>query len=115
MSNINSILEQLYGNKTYQNNSFFYDWAHNEGKYVLSLDVPGFAKEEISVKTKENKLTVKVSPTAKNKRQGLDATFIVPKNVDFAKVSAELTNGILDVHLPEKDSPENKENFVKIT
>ena len=105
----------LFYNLIDSSSNFEYDWPHENGKYLLSFDVPGFSKEEVSVKTKQGRLIIKALPSKENKRNPKSIVFILPKDCDLAKTYAELENGVLNVSLPEKESSENKEISIKIT
>lgn len=95
--------------------TFDYTWKLEKNKYILSLDVPGFSKSEISVKSKQGKVTVSLSPSENNKRKARSGSFLFPKECDLAKITAELENGVLELSVPEKDSEENREFSIKIT
>ncbi len=94
---------------------FNYSWELENHKYILSLDVPGFSKDEVSVKSKQGKVIVSLLPAEGNKRKAMSGSFLFPKECDLTKITAELENGVLEVCVPEKENPENKEISVKIT
>lgn len=95
------------------------DVYDTEDNYVLKMDVPGFAKDEIKVEFKKDTLTI--SGERKNDKSTEDTTyhrnersagnfsrsFSMPRNVDGNAINAKLKNGILELRIakPEEQKP----------
>ena len=75
-----------------------------DNAYVLQIPLPGIAKEDISIKVREdNKLEVK----AVRKFEGKDSTvytkyYSLNELVDITKITSKYNNGLLQVDLPFK-------------
>ena len=66
--------------------------------YRLRLDLPGFAREEISLSLEKHKLTV----TAKSELEDaflpeLERTYNLSEDIDPDSINAKLNNGVLDL------------------
>jgi len=112
----NDVLEHS-SNKAINN---YYKPAANikevESSFMIELALPGFAKEEISMKMEKNVLTIsagqEVKESEKNEEYSLQEfrktgkyqrSFIIPESVDTEVITAEYLNGILKVTLPKKE------------
>jgi len=89
------------------------DIYENEGEILLQAELPGVSKEEISINIDNGKLTL--AGTRKLNRSGAIAweefgnatyqrSFSVPQTIDVTKVSAELKEGVLWLHLPKSEA-----------
>ncbi len=82
-------------------------------KFVVSLRVPGFAKEELKISAEKNTLTVKgeksSTATSENERvlrrefqaATFSRSFQLPETVNFDAITAEHVNGVLNVSIPK--------------
>jgi len=86
----------------------------DEKMFAIELALPGFEKEEISMKLEKDLLTIlagrqKKESDVKYTRSefGFNAkysrTFILPENIDSEAIAAEYRNGILTVSIPKKE------------
>lgn len=79
-----------------------YELYEQEDEFVLSVELPGFDPEEISVSWHEGVLNI--SGEHEDDRRGTQRTyhrrFRFPKTIDEDVISAEYKNGVLEVHLP---------------
>lgn len=105
------------------------DVEETEKGYVLSMEVPGFKKEEIDLQLKNGYLTVSASHCessceGENKKKfvrkerscsSMKRSFYVGEDVSEGDVEASLENGVLkvDVKKPEKKLPESKKILIK--
>jgi HSP20 family protein len=101
------------------------DVQEEEGNYLLSLEVPGMAKEDIKIETLENQIVVsgerkfeaKKSTGAflySERRFGkFRRVFALPAHIDAEKVEAHYQDGVLRVLVPKAES--SKARQVKIT
>jgi len=81
-------------------------------KYVISLLVPGSAKDQISVTTEKDTITIKgentAQPLAEHERYtrrefqfgGFSRSFQLPGHVDLETITADHVNGVLHIHIP---------------
>lgn len=86
-----------------------FDWSddtcelHEEdGEYVLTIELPGFEKEEISVTWDDGMLNV--AAEHEDEDRGRSRTyhrrFRLPQPIDADGIEAAYTNGVLEVRLP---------------
>ncbi|MBX2973382.1 MAG: Hsp20/alpha crystallin family protein [Flavobacteriales bacterium] len=84
-------------------------------KFVVSLRVPGFAKDELKISTEKDTLTVKgeksTTANAENERflrrefrtETFTRSFQLPETVKLDAITAEHTNGVLNVSIPKSE------------
>ncbi len=95
-----------------------YDTKEN---YVLKMDLPGVAKEDVNVEFKDSVLTVRGDRKENKEEKGDNyystesvrgkfyRAFRFPDNVDGHKIDATMKNGILELRVakPEEIQPKN--------
>jgi HSP20 family protein len=79
-----------------------YELYEEEDAFVLSVELPGFDTDEISVSWNDGVLNIaaEAEDSTRNQRQTYHRRFRFPKDVDDEAISAEYANGILEVRLP---------------
>lgn len=90
--------------------------SEDENKYTIELALPGFSKEEVSIKFEEEVLTVTAGRQPKEDVKGpkytwnefgfkskYERSFQLPETVNADQISAAFENGILLVTLPKKE------------
>jgi HSP20 family protein len=90
--------------------------SEDENKYNIELALPGFSKEEVSIKFEEEVLTVTAGHQPKEDVKGpkytwnefgykskYERSFQLPETVDADNISAAFVNGILNISLPKKE------------
>ena len=79
-----------------------YELYEQDDEFVLSVEMPGFDPEEISVSWQDGVLNIAAEHENehRNQRRTYHRRFRFPKDVDDESISAEYTNGILEVRLP---------------
>ena len=77
-----------------------YDVEERDDHYVLHLEMPGVARDKLSIEMKENTLTV----AAERGERKFNASFTLPAHVDAAKVEADYVDGILSIRLPKAEA-----------
>jgi len=88
----------------------------DEKNYLLELALPGFSKEEITIKFEEEVLTITAGREPKEDEKGpkytwnefgyksrYERSFQLPETVNADEISAAFENGILFVTLPKKE------------
>lgn len=91
-----------------------------EKSFAISLDMPGFGKEDIDIEVKDNHLIVtgerkSASKTEKNnvlrseRRYGkYSRVFSLPQNLKIDAIEARYENGVLDIRVPKEEKSQPK-------
>ena len=86
-----------------------------ETGFELTVEFPGFSTKELEVKVEENILSIKAARKAEKEKKeknvvrqerrdtSFEKTFVLPKDIDTAKIEADLKNGLLKMTLPRKE------------
>jgi HSP20 family protein len=98
------------------------DLADHGGAYVVTVDLPGFERDDVDVKLREERLTIRADredrveragPTdgedgryvrRERRRRSVDRTVNLPGPVVPAEATASLHNGVLTVRLPTRET-----------
>ena len=89
------------------------DIYENDDELLLYADMPGVAKENITVTVDNGELVISgvrslsCSGTVKREEFGdvkFLRTFSVPQTIDVEKVNAEMKEGVLRLHLPKSEA-----------
>lgn len=91
-----------------------------DGKYILSLAIPGVAKEDVAINIEKNKLTIKskVEDNTEIKYRlrefnytNFERAFTLSEDVDIDNISAKFEDGILTISIPtlEEAGPQKVE------
>ena len=90
------------------------DLADKGDKFVLTADLPGMEKDEVSVNITDSQIeiTAEHKESKEEKRKDYirqersqvryERTLLVPEEIVGSKVTAKMTNGVLMVELPKK-------------
>ena len=85
----------------------------NDDEILLKADLPGVARENLSINLENDTLTIEAvyaaGFTGTCQRREFDATnyrrvFTLPKGIDMEKTAAEFRNGVLYLHLPKSSA-----------
>jgi HSP20 family protein len=89
------------------------DVYENDNSYVISAEIPGVDKENISVDLKDNVLTIKGESSCKDEKKEekyfckeraygkFQRAFTLPRGADSEKISADYKDGVLKVSIPK--------------
>ena len=80
------------------------DIYENTDELLLVADLPGVAKDDLTIHFEKGQLTVEGRRRAENDdARAFDyrRIFAVPQGIDAQGIGAELANGVLRVHLPK--------------
>jgi HSP20 family molecular chaperone IbpA len=89
------------------------DVFENDHEVLVVADVPGVSEDAFEVQVENDKLTIETKRHAVNDARALGReyeevdyarSFRIPAGIDAPKVSAELKNGTLTVHLPKSEA-----------
>ncbi len=88
---------QLFGTGTDD-----YELYEEDGEFVLTVEMPGFDPEEITVAWNDGALNIAAEHTDdhRNQRRTYHRRFRFPKAIDDAGIAATYNNGILEIRLP---------------
>ncbi len=99
--------------------TFKIDVQDNENEYVIEAELPGIAKEEVSVSLDDGRLKIAVNKEEsiekeeknyihRERRCTAMARNVFLANPDDQGIAAKLDNGVLTVVVPKKVKPESK-------
>jgi HSP20 family molecular chaperone IbpA len=101
---------------------FSTDVIEKDGNYVLEAELPGFAKEDISVNLKNDILTIAASHKEEKKEEDKETKYLRRErressysrsfrvsNVTPEDITATYENGVLEVTFPKRDKLPEKE------
>ena len=89
------------------------DIYENRDEILVLADVPGARTDGVTVRLEKNELYLHArredvqdgEPVLRGTRTAdYSRTFIVPRGVDAEKITAQLTGGVLRIHLPKSDA-----------
>lgn len=87
------------------------DVFENSDELLVIADMPGVAEQALAVHFEKGKLTLNGKRTApptgvlrheEAPTATFERTFLVPQGIDAERISAELSAGVLTVHLPKQ-------------
>jgi HSP20 family protein len=111
-----SIFDRVFGDRPLTDDRVDYrvqprmDVSEEESKYAVTLDIPGLAKEDITIKVENG--AMKIEGERKEERAGkyhlaeracgrFYRSFALPDDVDAEKIEAKAANGVLEITLPK--------------
>jgi HSP20 family molecular chaperone IbpA len=100
-----------------------FDILENEDELVLYGDLPGVDSPDLDIRFENNELTIHANVGARHQdvaflygEYGIGdfhRTFTIGEAVDTARISAELRNGVLTLHLPKTEAVKPRRIEVK--
>jgi HSP20 family protein len=103
------------------------DIKENENGYELTVDVPGFNKDQVNVKLNDGYLTISASESSSNDQQGKNGRYIRRErftgsyersfyvgDIEQKDIHAKLSNGVLTVNFPKESPKKNTVNSIAI-
>lgn len=87
------------------------DVFENEHEILVIADMPGVSQSDMNIHFEKGRLTisgkrnqVKSTPATEAANADFLRTFLVPQGIDAESIAAELSAGVLQVHLPKHAS-----------
>jgi HSP20 family protein len=90
------------------------DIKEDAGHYVILMNMPGVAKDHVSITSDDNGLTIRTTEDEKNSDESLktvyrermggtyERQFHFEEPVDLEKTTARMENGVLELTVPKK-------------
>jgi HSP20 family protein len=85
-----------------------YDIKETKDHYLVTFDMPGVKKEDISIEVKDNQLSIRGERRHERSFGKFERTFALPSNVDTEKVEANYEDGVLNVALPKAQAAKGR-------
>ena len=122
----------LFNNKSQAPKGFrnpVMDFYETEKELIAKIEIPGVKKEDIKLEIKNNTLTLraenKIEKENKDEKSGYYKiergytrymrSLPLPENIDESKVKAKYKDGLLEVHIPKKETiSSEKGKFITI-
>lgn len=91
----------------------YVDVFENEQEILVVADLPGVAREDLSIELDENELTIEgrrkphtegTSLSAEYRPSDFRRSFVLPQGIDRDKVDAQLAAGVLRLRLPKAEA-----------
>eukprot|EP01156_Anaeramoeba_ignava_P018373 Anaeramoba_ignava/a91563_64.p1 GENE.a91563_64~~a91563_64.p1 ORF type:complete len:151 (+),score=24.28 a91563_64:23-475(+) len=109
------------------------DVVEKDGSFGLSVELPGYGKDDVEIKVDNNLLTISAAEIkeAKEERKeenkesvryimhersgrSFTRTFVLPKDVDKENIEASFENGLLELNIPKIPKAEPKKIDIKV-
>ncbi|WP_137285051.1 Hsp20/alpha crystallin family protein [Halorussus salinisoli] len=91
-----------FPSRLFETGSNDYELYEEDGEFVLNGEMPGFDPEDISVTWDDGVMNIAAErdDETRGRRQTYHRRFRFPKDIDDAAITAEYTNGVVEVRLP---------------
>ena len=104
--------------------SYPVDVREDDGKVIVDAELPGFKPEEVDVSVDRGVLHIVAEHKEPAKKHGtshlnerrytrVERAFTLPAEVDVSRVSAQLSDGVLHLEMPETEASKPKQITVK--
>lgn len=100
-----------------------FDIVETDDELVLYGDLPGVAKDDLDVRFENGELTVQAKVASRHAEHeflygeygigDFHRSFSISQTIDAEKISAELHNGVLTLHLPKVETAKPRRIAVK--
>lgn len=101
------------------------DIRQEEGGFVVEVELPGRSKKDFNVDVDHNLLTISSGEeqsgehtehgyVVRERRWGsFKRSFMLPRDIDVDRISADYQDGLLTVHIPQPAKPKPKQISIK--
>lgn len=98
----------------------------SDAHYEITMELPGVEKDDIDISLHDGVLTVKGEKRSERKEEGegyffsereygrFQRTFRLPGDVKEGEVSADFSNGVLQIRVPKRGADEAKVKKIKV-
>ena len=135
LEGIQTRLNRLFGDppaRRFEEGEFFSNWApavdiqETEAEYTVKADLPDVKKEDVKVEVENGVLTVEGERKQEKEEKGKKfhkveraygrfvRRFVLPTELDAAKVQAEFKDGVLNIRLPKTAAAKPKTVEIKV-
>lgn len=102
------------------------DIAETNGELVVAAELPGMARDDVSIRIENNVLTLKGEKKHEEEKKGTNyhriersygtfsRSFSLPSTVDTSKVKAAFKDGVLTITLPKTEEAKGKEIPIEV-
>jgi len=102
------------------------DIAEHDDEYIVRIELPGVAKDDVKVVIQENMLTIRGEKKQEKDSKGSDyhrversygafqRSFTLPSTVKGDKIDASFKDGVLNIALPKAEEAKRKEIEVRV-
>jgi len=102
------------------------DIAEHDDEFIVKIELPGVAKDEVKIVMQENTLTVRGEKKQEKESTGakyhrversygaFQRSFTLPSTVNGSKIDAAFKDGVLTITVPKSDESKRKEIEVKV-
>lgn len=103
-----------------------FDMADEGDEFVITADIPGYEKDEIDLRVRDNMLFIRAEHEQEAEERDIDylrserehrsmrESVTLPESVDEENITATCKNGVLTVHLPKKEPTEAEGRQIEI-
>ncbi len=108
-------ISQFFGNDELQQTTPKVNITETPARFTISLTVPGFSKDQISVTSEQDVVTVKAEKAETKTDEGerflrrefhsnaFSRSFRLPDTVNAEGITAEQVDGVLRIHVPKAE------------
>lgn len=107
---------QMDGQRTHRNVNAFrppVDVYESSDGLLLRMDVPGVAEQDLNIEINQRTLSVNAKRVTNTGEMAYARHFNVPEDLEVKDITARLTDGVLDLHLPRRE--ETKPRKIRVT
>jgi len=94
------------------------DLAERDDEYVLTVDMPGFERDEIDLRFDDGTLWLHAEHEADDettaRHRSLSEQVAVPREVETDDIAASYHNGVLEVHLPVREGATERGHHIDV-
>ena len=96
-----------------------FDVSERDGEFVLIADVPGFEKEELTIRFDDGALSIsadhETTDETSARSRHVHERVTLPKAVKEEEITASYRNGVLEIHLPVVDEERDAGRTIEIS
>ncbi|XVN42465.1 MAG: Hsp20/alpha crystallin family protein [Candidatus Rickettsia vulgarisii] len=115
------LFDKYWNNEFNSASSFRTKYITEDKQYVIIMEVPGYDKEHIKIKTNGNKLFVsgniedqKDNKAPNHLNKNFNYSILLKEDIDQKTISSSLKNGILTITLPRIEIKEENAKVIPI-